>query len=330
MNWLDNIEKLTVDITSYCNSHCGTCQRFVSQNDDTLHPGLELYHMPMTTWQKLIKDAADFGIKQIDLNGNWGDACMHPDLLKMVEIVIENNMSCFVSTNGSLRTKVFWKKLAQILQTHGEVTFCVDGLKDTHSIYRKKTSFTKIIKNCEEFNIHGGVSRIITTAFNHNLHQLDELEKIAKDIGCSTFQVRKSHTKREYVTNGQKVSVSQVTPEHIRQVIFKDLDNVNFGKPSKVLNTICPWYNDRDVQIDPWGTLYTCCFASETRYGFDRDRLDFPGYENYFDKSNNVNNKTLKEIFSSDFFQNIEPKIKNGSWHICYDNCNIQIKESKI
>ena len=322
MNWLENIEQLTVDITSYCNSHCGTCQRHVSQNDDTLHKGLELYHMPLTTWQKLMKDARNFGIKQIHMNGNWGDACMHPDLLKFAQSCVDHKIGCFISTNGSLRTKVFWKKLAKILQNYGEVTWCVDGLEDTHSIYRKKTSFTKIIENCKEFNLNGGVSRMMTTAFDHNLHQLNEIEELAEQIGCASIEIRRSHTSKEYFSDGLKISVSNVKPSHIRKTRFYNPD-VHLKGVSPDLNSKCPWYNMRDVQIDPWGNLYTCCFASETRYGFDRQEDKFPGYENYSDKANNVRDKTLKEIFSSDFFQNIAPKINNGEWHICFDNCNI-------
>ena len=74
-----------------------------------------------------------------------------------------------------------------------QVNFAVDGLKDTHSIYSRRTDFDKIIENIKSFNEAGGSGRIITTVFEHNKHQLMELKHLAETLKCRAYVIRHSH-----------------------------------------------------------------------------------------------------------------------------------------
>ena len=155
--------------------------------------------MDLNLWRSIIDQAHDLNFETINLNGNFGDAGMHPDLLKMANhLFASSDMKLQISTNGSLRTKQFWKELAQSGTNRLQVIFCVDGLKDTHAIYRRKTNFDKIIDNIKAFTPAGGNAIMVTTLFDHNLHQIKELAKLAKDIGCMEYRTRKSYSFTDY------------------------------------------------------------------------------------------------------------------------------------
>ena len=83
MNWYKQVHKLQIDLTSHCNARCGACIRNVNGNE--IKPGLELKHFDLDVWKRITtEDTKGWYISHLSLNGNWGDAVMHPDLLEIV------------------------------------------------------------------------------------------------------------------------------------------------------------------------------------------------------------------------------------------------------
>jgi sulfatase maturation enzyme AslB (radical SAM superfamily) len=69
-----------------------------------------------------------------------------------------------INTNGSLRPKTWWQKLASPNVTIG---FALDGLADTHARYRQDTDWHRIIQNAQHILMlavvpYGGLCRLIT------------------------------------------------------------------------------------------------------------------------------------------------------------------------
>ena len=64
-----------------------------------------------------------------------------------------------------MRTTEFWHNLAEVSRKFYShvVMFAVDGLADTHSIYRVRTKFDKIIENIKAFTNNAGRARVIMT-----------------------------------------------------------------------------------------------------------------------------------------------------------------------
>ena len=71
-----------------------------------------------------------------------------------------------ISTNGSMRTENSLE-IANVLNKSNRhvIDFAVDGLEDTHSIYRRNTNFNKLIKNIKAFTQANGNARMVTTVF---------------------------------------------------------------------------------------------------------------------------------------------------------------------
>ena len=325
MNWLENTKYLQIEITSYCNAHCGACQRHASPVDDTLHPQLELQHMDLNLWRSIIDQAYDLNFETINLNGNFGDAGMHPDLLKMANhLFASSDMKLQISTNGSLRTKQFWKELAQSGTNRLQVIFCVDGLKDTHAIYRRKTNFDKIIDNIKAFTSAGGNAIMVTTLFDHNIHQIKELAKLAKDIGCMEYRTRKSYSFTDYNSlDDVVVSTNNIKDEDAYITKYK---SVYSGRPKYRTHnqSKCPWYNKKHVQIDPYGQIWNCCYASETRYGKDKQNYVHPDAKELFNSELDLTKNTLEQALQSKHWALSKDRIEEEKWYICYNSCGLE------
>ena len=330
MNWLENTKYLQIEITSYCNSHCGACQRHISYKDDTIHPKLELQHMNFKLWRSIIDQANKLDFELVNLNGNFGDAGMHPGLLYMAEYLFtKSDMRLQISTNGSLRTTEFWKKLATMGGNRLQVIFCVDGLKDTHSIYRRKTSFDKIIENIKAFTSAGGNANMTTTLFNHNKHQIKDIAKLAKEIGCFEHRARKSYSLKDYLSlDNVVVSTKDIQDSDVQVTKYR---TVNSGRTKHEPHTQskCPWYNRKYVQIDPYGQIWNCCYASETRYGTDKDNLNHPDANELFSSDLDLRKNTLENALQSYHWERSKNRIEDEKWYICYDVCGLDANKQK-
>jgi len=345
MNWADDTHYLQIDATSYCNAKCGTCARFVPETLE-VQPYLKLEHFDMEVYRRLIEvDLKELpNITAICFNGNWGDAVMHPDLLEMCRIARRANLQIKISTNGAPRTPKWWSELAEVFDNHwGEVIFCIDGVgNESNAMYRWKTSYDKIIKNMRAFNDAGGISNWYMTVFNHNMHQVEEAEKLAKEYGCFRFVSRKNYQKQY---NGSKI----IYPNH---VVGTDLPNKSYYKdimlravPKQIVkhmnsnplkvdtdaqkNTQCPWYAEGGVQLDPHGTVWPCCITSQTKYGETQDKelVDpITGFTNLSTEPRfSLNKNSLKEILSDEFYAEIlENKINNAAFEVCVEECGVK------
>ena len=73
----------------------------------------------------------------VALCGNNGDPIYHSRFLELCEKFKNNNCSLHIHTNGSAKTKVWWKKLNNVLTNDDCITFAIDGLEDTNHIYTR-------------------------------------------------------------------------------------------------------------------------------------------------------------------------------------------------
>ena len=139
---LTDIRDVHLEITSKCQARCPMCPRRI--NGGLLNPLMSLNEIDLDTFKKWF--TVDF-IKQLDslfMCGNLGDPIIAQDCAEIYCYLREINPTIRLSmhTNGSARSRRFWEQLAELKV---KVTFGIDGLEDTHSLYRIDTQFDKII-----------------------------------------------------------------------------------------------------------------------------------------------------------------------------------------
>ena len=70
----------------------------------------------------------------------------------------------------------------------------MDGMEDTHKLYRRKTSHAKLCENIKAFTDAGGSCHVYMTTFEHNKHQIEEVKELSRKLGAKAFKARGSFT----------------------------------------------------------------------------------------------------------------------------------------
>jgi sulfatase maturation enzyme AslB (radical SAM superfamily) len=113
---------------------------------------------------------------------------MNPEGAEIVNYFkkINPNINVRVSTNGGARDKKFWQQLAK---SDAQVIFALDGLEDTHHLYRQNTSWSTVIKNAKIFIEQGGYAEWQMIRFQHNRHQIKACRKLSVEMGFKSFNL---------------------------------------------------------------------------------------------------------------------------------------------
>lgn len=244
------VSELQVDITTYCNSHCGGCIR----NKDGGESVVDLTHLSVETFKKI-----DFNnIIKVYFNGSYGDFTSHPNFFEILDCIPEN-VKVDGSTNGSARNPDWWKQLAIKLKkfSRGRITFAVDGL-ETNEIYRRGCNIDSILQNMKAFIDSGGNARWKYIVFKHNEHEVMKASHLAKDMGFQSFELVESYSEKIYHKKYKKFNEcyaikGKVKKEYEWPMVEPSLEEFNN-------NSRCLWRRERKIQIDAWGNVWQCCY----------------------------------------------------------------------
>lgn len=245
-------------------------------------------------------------IKQLSrlfMCGNLGDAIVAKDTLEIFKYLrsINKDMSLALNTNGSARSVEWWRELASLDVL---VVFGIDGLKDTHHLYRINTDFEKIIENAKAFIEAGGKARWDMLVFKHNQHQVEECKQLSKDLGFDEFYIK--HTSRFKdgklnVINDQGKTIHILYPTDRSHDM---IEKVEKAKQEQLPKITCKAKAVSEIYVSATGIVSPCCWLDvEWMQPTSTSRID------YMDKIGefpNLNTKSLKEIFDSNYFTKIE------------------------
>jgi sulfatase maturation enzyme AslB (radical SAM superfamily) len=269
------------------------------------------------------------GALTINFNGNLGDFASARDAAEIVEYLAQHQVIININTNGSLRNTAWWSRLALPGVTVG---FALDGLADTHALYRQDTDWHKIIANAQAFISAGGRAVWRFVPFDHNRHQEVECCSLAKDMGFVEF---------ENIYDGR-----DRTPVYTRSGEYSHHIGKPYGGPiplvKDMLTSHVTWYNsktikipadveplklhcthkmNREIYIAADGTVYPCCYL-----GFYPATMTHPGNDQLrpLVQENNALVYNLEHCMQ--WFDQVEQtwaqdSIANGRLYHCVSNC---------
>jgi MoaA/NifB/PqqE/SkfB family radical SAM enzyme len=221
-------------------------------------------------------------LRQIDsvlINGNFGDIVMCADAPDIIDYFRSTNpdIKIAISTNGGARNQDFWRRLAH---AGCEVFFCIDGLEDTHSIYRRNTSYNTIIKNAQTFMQSGGIAKWKFIIFDHNRHQIEAARALAEKMGFTRFVpiTTPRYNGPVFGSNQQMVffmghrdTSQNYDFDHMLALSQKPLSwkqmPVPSGKPIE-----CRVQKEKSIYINSIGEVYPCCWIGFNPLTFNRSR----------------------------------------------------------
>ena len=259
---INRITHLQIEASTLCNARCPQCPRNVCGYNHNL--GYEETSLSLAT----VKKGLSLGfLQQIDhvlFNGNFGDFTANLEILEIIRYLRSGNpqMRIEVSTNGSARTKQFWQELGSLGNI--EVEFCLDGLEDTHHLYRQDTSWQRIIDNAKVFMAAGGSATWKMIPFDHNRHQIDECEKLATQLGFTRFWIT-DHGRNTGPVFDKSGALSHALGQYegfsnADQMIRYLESNPSIKPPAITDHIDCQVLKSNSIYISADARVYPCCW----------------------------------------------------------------------
>jgi len=268
MNFTDSTY-LQVEATTKCNAWCPGCAR--NKGGYELNPDLVIQDLDLTKFQNLLSQLPILDI--IDFCGTYGDAIAAANIFEQTELSKKHARKIIVRTNGSLRNQAWWQSYARLLkdQDH-KVWFCLNGLADTHSVYRQATDFDTILANAKSFMSAGGVAVWQFIPWQHNQHQIRDCMRLSQQLGFKRFEfvrdVRRNFTARHYQTG----DVIPLEPWDRDQITSKYQKIRTMVKKEN-----CRHLSQPNLYLNASGKISPCCFFN-THLSVD-DIQDLPNIE---------------------------------------------------
>jgi hypothetical protein len=242
-----------------------------------INPNLKLTDISIDEFKNIITCKVLQQIRNIYFCGNYGDPIMSNHLISIVQYCVEINPSIEISihTNGSARSKEWWELLAHSLPKFHKVHFALDGLRDTHHLYRIGTHFETIIENAKAFIKAGGLAEWTFLSFDHNQHQIEEARQMAKHLGFSNFSHKA--TSRFVATpwfdvldkTGNVVYKIKPATEHVLNYIAPEVIK-SYRNHFDNAEIKCRIQTDKSLYIDANKMLWPCCWIGAIPYSYSR------------------------------------------------------------
>tara|TARA_X000000950_G_scaffold80863_1_gene101640 strand:+ start:3957 stop:5048 length:1092 start_codon:yes stop_codon:yes gene_type:complete len=327
---INTIDRIEFNITSLCNAACPMCIRTIVGDK------LELNSLPYETYKDLL-DQLPRSV-DIDFCGTTGDAIMHPDILRIVELMAEQERGGNISTNAGAKSTELFTKLGKLsAQSNKKIRFefAIDGLEDTHALYRIDTNYNKVMENARAFIDAGGYAIWQYIIFQHNEHQLEEAKNLATEYGFRKF--KHIYSKRFKLPNievdaksySKKINKNQSTKEkgftltvadQVPQKIVAHREKTVEQLLQEQNNDIsCRTFEKNELFVDEKGRVWPCCFwhgESQAPKGSGLFRAETTGFTSFYEELigkvgedwNSLHHHTLQDILQSYVFQEFLPQ----------------------
>ena len=340
------LETIQIEITSRCQASCPMCAR-------NFHGGLPNPRLTNADWSledfvKIFNNEILNQIKKITFCGSFGDPIINQHLVEMCDYIKTNAPSiCIrIHTNGSARSIDWWESLAKSLPEDHLITFGIDGLEDTHHLYRIGTNFNQIIKNAKSFINAGGKAEWVFIKFKHNEHQVSIAENLAKELGFSSFILKNSirFSNEPYPVldrKGKPIYFIEPPTDNLVKFVDKELIK-NFQTWFDNTTPDCHVLKNKEIYIDAFKTIFPCCWIASVFYMYiSPNDIRFPFIQRIDKECDDLikqlggwdflsmNHTSIKDVIDSDAWQSTWSKYWNEKkLLICTKNCGVSTENS--
>ena len=243
------IKVLHLESTDVCQAACPLCSREL----DPLFNKHKKNHLHINQILKHYNDDAIAQLDKVFMCGNYGDPTAGKYTLDIFRYFrkINSTITLGINTNGALQTTFWWHELGKLFnQPLDYVVFSIDGLEDTNGTYRVNVNWKKLMSNVEAYIAAGGSAHWDMLVYQHNQHQVDECEQLARSMGFKWFRAKVS--KRAYIAG-------------LKQPLGYEESGINTGPIS------CHALHEKSAYIDSHGRQSPCCWLGDRLTNFITD-----------------------------------------------------------
>lgn len=255
---------MTVDISNICNAKCKWCSTGIKNRSCVTKEKF----MDTAQFSKVLKYCLENEI--IDENADielysWGEPFLNPHLKEIIDVIIENNFSYNLSTNGSKKVILNKEQIEKITflmfslsgfsqKTYGKI----HGL----SLEQILSNIREMVKPFQEFSMCDKVE-INFHVYQFNLGELHTCKAFCEELGIR-FVPRYAYLAdwelfQAYLNGTME---RKILLDVSKELFFHYYETIKEEQP---LDYICP-QNER-LFIDSEGFVLPCAFSIEDRIG---------------------------------------------------------------
>lgn len=312
-----------LEITNNCQASCPMCARNYHGGQE--NPLIKINNWSLTDFTSIFTDELLNQLTGIYFCGNFGDPILNNDLLSMIDYLAERAPHIHVDlhTNGGARSADWWHMLAKTMPKSHNVCFGIDGLEDTHHIYRIGTTYENVIKNATAFIAAGGNAEWAFIKFKHNEHQEQEARHRAQVLRFKKFTLKNSNRflgeDRYRVLDKQGNVVNYIEPSGDTTIKFVSKDMIQAYKQVIMQSDItCKVQKTKEIYIDAYKNIMPCCWLGSipyTQYDYDNVSAEIRNdiRSQYNELQNTFGNMNALEI-------GIKNLLESDSWQTKWHN----------
>ena len=320
-----------------CNLACLMCDR--NENGGDVNPYLEDRDLTFEDIQKTFTPSFIKQLKRVYFCGNYGDPILANGLMSTLKYFREHNenIKLGVITNGCSRPSLWWRELAEVVDT---VRFGIDGLSDTHKIYRQGAIWSLIMRNAKSYINAGGYAIWDYLVFGHNEHQIEQARELSEKCGFKEFVVKKTgrfFSNLKLKGKDEHAGIHKPKLEkNINKSLQKEHDIVEkYGSMEAYLDKVdidCKVLKNKEMYISAEGIVLPCCWLAGQMYKWYLPPNSTQVWELIDKKKLSIHNNTLQQIFDSGIFEEIqntwaEPTVGDGKLKTCALKCGVELDQ---
>ncbi len=237
-----DIKVLHLEPTDVCQAACPACAR----ETDTSFDRHQQHHLRVDQITKILSHEQLAKLHKMFMCGNYGDPAAGKHTLDIYQFFrsVNPGVTLGMNTNGAIHDPQWWTTLGRMLNQHGDyVVFSIDGLADTNAVYRRGVNWHKLMANAEAFIATGARAHWDMLVYQHNEHQVDSCQDLARSMGFAWFRAKVS--RRPLVAN---LSWPR-----------------SWQRPDIQSTTVrCHAKTEQSTYIDSRGQLWPCCWIGST------------------------------------------------------------------
>jgi MoaA/NifB/PqqE/SkfB family radical SAM enzyme len=338
-----NVSEYQIEITSYCNAACPQCPR--NNLGTGINPYMPLTHLPRVTIDQAFDAELCQRLRQVFFCGSYGDPIMHPDFLEILRDFRSKSprLWLYIHTNGGVHEPEYWAEIARIMNGYGQIDFGIDGLEDTLHLYRKNVKYNNVIANAQAFIQAGGRAQWNFIVFQHNEHQVKQVEQLGRDMGFHNVLIRRTGRFLNHATMteidswpvaGADYVLAPPDDEQYRNHSMQLLPGLKqqYHNIKEYFDTTpiqCDALMGRKVAVNAEGVVLPCNFFNHNLYDARFRDGSMPGanplstvdgknqvrefLERYGLDNLNIHRQSLQEIFANQFWHDLVASFNNSN-----------------
>lgn len=197
-----------VYLTAGCNLACQHCWLSPIYQPKGTTGG----HLAFDLFRLALQEGLPLGLQSVKLTG--GEPLLHPDFLRMTDLLREMNLGLIIETNATLMTP----EIARHLKENGnlqQISVSLDGATPaTHDAFRGVPgSWQKAVNGIQMLVEQGAHPQVIMSLHNRNLAEIEDLVQLAERLGAGSVKfnlIQPSGRGETLASRGQNPDLNQL------------------------------------------------------------------------------------------------------------------------